>query len=183
MQQLNLTGRLSPRCSAILMVGWVLAPLAFGQTQPQATSITPSSGSGPAANFTAAFSDQSGGSQIGISEVYISQQLGVAPFCNVSYQFSAFYLTNDAGNGLLGPVFPGSSNSATNSSCSISGIGASAVISGANLSWTIPVTFTPSFAGAKILYLYADNNAGLNSGWVQRGTWTVSSASQDFAIT
>src|SRR5437899_3237755 len=156
-----------------IIAACLLSQIALCQTQPQTTSITPSSGSGLAASFTAAFSDPSGGSQIGGSTVYISSQLGAGISCIVSYSFGAFYLTNDAGNGLLGPVYPGSSTSVSNSSCSISGIGASAAVSGANLSWTIPLTFTSSFAGAKNIYLYAGNNSGLNSGWVQKGTWTV----------
>ena len=175
MQQLNSNWAVIARRIAI--AGWILAQAALGQAQPpNAISLTPSSGSGSAASFTAAFSDASGASQIGDSSVYISSQLGGGIFCTVGYSFGVFWLVNDAGTALYGPVSAGSSNSAANSSCSISGIGASAVTSGTSLIWTMPITFTASFAGAKNIWLAANNyNTGLSSGFVQRGTWTVGS--------
>ena len=45
------------------------------------------------------------------------------------------------------------------------------VTSGNSVSFTINVVFS-GFSGAKSVYLQA-NEPNTNSGWVQRGTWTV----------
>jgi hypothetical protein len=44
--------------------------------------------------------------------------------------------------------------------------------SGNNLTLSVALTFTGTFTGSKNVYLYATGNNGLNSGWVQKGTWT-----------
>jgi hypothetical protein len=35
------------------------------------------------------------------------------------------------------------------------------------------MTFKPAFGGAKHIYLYGASSFGANSGWMDRGTWTV----------
>src|SRR5690606_38003835 len=66
----------------------------------------------------------------------------------------------------------GSSTVLQNSACAIGQV--TMLSSGQNLTLTIPVTFKAPFAGSKNIYLYAA--AGLvNTGWVQRGTYTVTS--------
>ena len=39
--------------------------------------------------------------------------------------------------------------------------------------WKVPITFTGGFAGSKNVYLWASTVGGANSGYAQRGTWTV----------
>jgi hypothetical protein len=41
------------------------------------------------------------------------------------------------------------------------------------LELNLGLLFTPAFAGAKTVYISAKDKAGLNSGWQNRGTWTV----------
>ena len=44
---------------------------------------------------------------------------------------------------------------------------------GNTLTLNVTVTFQPAFSGAKNIYLYAVDVSGSNSGWQQRGAWTV----------
>jgi hypothetical protein len=44
---------------------------------------------------------------------------------------------------------------------------------GATLKFAVPVTFKPNYAGAMVIYQYAEDLGGMVSGWVQTGTWTV----------
>jgi len=51
-----------------------------------------------------------------------------------------------------------------------------ATVSGPFLDLTLPLSFTPAFAGAKLVYATVSNGSGLSSGWVQPGAWTVAGA-------
>ena len=59
-----------------------------------------------------------------------------------------------------------------NSQCIVNGAGSSVSLAGSTLTLNISLTFQPGFGGAKTRYLYAAD-AGANTGWVARGTWTV----------
>ena len=48
---------------------------------------------------------------------------------------------------------------------------------GNTVTWNVPMTFKPAYAGAKNIYLLAVDASGSNSGWQQLGSWTASSAS------
>ena len=63
----------------------------------------------------------------------------------------------------------GSSATLTNSQCAVGYTGM--VTSGNSVSFMINVVFN-GFSGAKSVYLQA-NEPNTNSGWVQRGIWTV----------
>jgi hypothetical protein len=68
-------------------------------------------------------------------------------------------------------VIPGG-GSQQNSQCVVNGVGTSESISGNTLTLTVSLTFQPGFGGGKTTYLYAAD-AGGNTGWISRGTWTV----------
>jgi hypothetical protein len=60
-----------------------------------------------------------------------------------------------------------------NSQCAIA-LGSTTVVpNGNSLTLDLATTFAPTYTGAKNVYMYAANAAGINSGWMQRGTWTV----------
>ena len=44
---------------------------------------------------------------------------------------------------------------------------------GNTLTVTVPITYTNGFSGIKNVYLWAATVGGQNTGYVQRGTWTV----------
>jgi hypothetical protein len=45
-------------------------------------------------------------------------------------------------------------------------------LNGNSLTLQLPMTFTPAYAGAKNVYMFA-NNGTVGSGWQTRGSWTV----------
>ena len=70
------------------------------------------------------------------------------------------------------PLTIGSTGTAQNSQCSINAGASSLSMSGTTLTLNLALSFTPSFAGSKNMYMETQN-ATLASGWVQRGTWIV----------
>jgi hypothetical protein len=58
-----------------------------------------------------------------------------------------------------------------NSQCTIDAGSSSASGSGTNLTVNLALSFKPAFGGAKNVYM--DAGDGLDSGWQQRGSWTV----------
>jgi len=71
----------------------------------------------------------------------------------------------------------GSAATLQNSQCSINVAEATVGPNGNTLTWNVPMTFKPAYAGAKHTYLRAIDISGAASGWQQEGAWTVSSAS------
>ena len=51
--------------------------------------------------------------------------------------------------------------------------GSSLTASGNNLTLNLAMTFKAAYAGAKNVYMYAQNAGDVNSGWQTRGMWTV----------
>lgn len=95
--------------------------------------------------------------------------------CYVYYLPSSntLFLENDGGTGTLTPtVTPGTSQQVSNSQCILKGSGSSVSQSGNNLSLSVALTFSGTFTGQKNVYLFALGKTNLNSGWIQKGTWT-----------
>ena len=65
----------------------------------------------------------------------------------------------------------GSSDTLQNSQCAI---GATSVTTTAfSTTITLDITFKSAFAGLKNIYMYgADGDGSINTGWVEKGTWT-----------
>src|SRR4029077_53633 len=84
---------------------------------------------------------------------------------------NVFYLANDAATAWSGPVALGQAGSLQNSQCTVDAGSSSASGSGTNLTVNLALSFKPAFGGAKNIFM--DAGDGLNSGWQQRGTWTV----------
>ena len=142
-------------------------------------SVTPSSGSGTSQTFAATFSDSGGASAITTAYLVIgsSTASGVG---NCWLQFNAsnntYSLLNDAGTAYSASISIGS-GSVSNSQCTFSGAGASASRSGNSLTVNFPLAFAGGYAGAKNIYLHVTDGDGQNSGWVQSGSFTVTSPS------
>ena len=96
----------------------------------------------------------------------------VRMFANLWQAASARRLLDDAGSTWSAAVSPGS-GTASNSQCSLTGGGASAVSSGNDLTVTVPITFSAAYNGVKSTFALAIDSAGQNSGWKTAGTWTV----------
>jgi hypothetical protein len=141
---------------------------------PSAVAVTPGSGNGSAQTFAFVFSDPNAATNIVSTQIDINAALASAGTCYFYYSTGTnkIYLANDAGSWLPG-ITLGSSATLENSQCSLNVGQSSASASGATLTLNLAITFETAFAGAKNVYMYVQN-ATQNSGWVQRGTWTVS---------
>jgi Beta-propeller repeat len=152
-------------------------------TAPTVTGIAPTGGGGIAQIFTARYATANpGGAPIEHAYLLINTAVSGAGACLVQYSPGAnsFRMITDNGASWSEPVIAGSVASASNSQCTLDAAASSgAITSGTGVSETtvsFALTFAGSFAGVKNTYLLANNEtSGLNSGWIQTGTWTVSS--------
>ncbi len=153
-----------------------LTPI-LGQA-PSALSVTPGSGSGTAATLNFLVSDPQGASSIGAVLMMVNATFAYNNSCQFRYNPANgfFYLYGDS-TGWLGPLLPGSSASLDNGLCSVVGAGTSVIASGTNMSLNVSLRFAAGFAGAKNVYLLAQEGPyeapAATSNWQQRGTWTA----------
>ena len=152
------------------MGGWTVA----GSSAPAPVSVAPSSGSGLSQTFTATFSDAAGAGDILAARVLINGSFSGTSGCFLYYYSggaNVLYLLSDAG-ALESGIRIGSAGTLSNSQCTANVGSSSAVSSGNTLTLSLNLTFTPSFAGAKAIYLNAQS-ATLLGNWVPMGTWTI----------
>ncbi len=156
-------------------VGW-LARLGVTPPPPQipsAVSVTPASGSGSSVTFTAQYSDTGGAVALTTVSLLVNASASPGFGCYVSYDRAANVLSlanDDPATGTQAVTFGGGSQQ--NSQCIVNGAGSSVSMAGSTLTLNLSLTFRPGFGGGKSVYLYAAD-AGSNTGWVARGTWTV----------
>jgi DNA-binding beta-propeller fold protein YncE len=140
---------------------------------PAVVSLTPASGTGTAETFTAVHSDPNGIADLTSVRLLMSTAVNGVNACYVYYypQSNAIYLANNADNGTIGPLTPGSNSALSNSQCTVNGAGSSTSTSGNNLTVNYAITFSSTFTGSKNVYL-ASYSASASSGWIKEGTWT-----------
>jgi hypothetical protein len=151
-------------------------------TAPAPVGATPASGSGTTGTFTFTFSDTGGWRSLTVVDVLVRDVLDGRQACYAAFVPSganegSVYLVDDAGDAggpYAGMVLPGS-GSVANSQCGITGAGSSLSGSGNILTLTLAMTFTPGFAGNKVMYLAAQDGSG-SSGWHPLGVWNVPGA-------
>ena len=144
---------------------------------PVTVSVTPNSGSGASQTFAFAFSDPNGATDIVSSQIVINSTLAAAGSCYFYYAraTNAIYLANDAG-AWQGNLTVGTAGTMQNSQCVVNAGASTVTASGNNLTLNLALSFTTAFAGAKNIYMEVQN-ATEDSGWAQRGAWTVTSGS------
>ncbi|MCW5979222.1 MAG: SBBP repeat-containing protein [Bryobacteraceae bacterium] len=154
---------------AIRMQDYVPAP-------PQAVSVSPSSGAGVSQTFRLVYSDTNRYQELGWVFVLFQAGLEQANSCYAQYRQSerAVYLRSNEGSSWLGPAEIGTAGTLENSQCAINLQGTTASGSGTTLTLDLAVSFKEPFAGSKTIYMYASDTSGLNTGWVSRGSWSVS---------
>jgi hypothetical protein len=81
------------------------------------------------------------------------------------------YLLNDASSAWLAGTV-GSGQTLQNSQCAVNLAGSSVTSSGTTLTLNLAMTFKPSYAGTKSIFLYGAN-ASVASGWHARGSFTI----------
>jgi len=157
----------------------------FAQPEPvpAPTSATTASGGGNTQTFTVSFSDTGGWENLQVVDILIRDVLDGRQACYVAFVPSgpnsgSVLLVDDggdAGGPYSGMTLPGT-GSVSNSQCSITGAGSQVSASGNSLTLTLPITFTPAFAGNKVVYLSAQDT-GANSGWFPLAAASVAGAS------
>jgi YVTN family beta-propeller protein len=144
---------------------------------PTVVSLSPASGTGLTQTFSMAYADPKGEFDLSAVLAVFNTSVKLSGACAVVYVPGAnqMYLYNDAGTMLSMGITPGSSGSVSNSQCILAGAGSSVGTSLNSVTLNAALTFTGTFTGVKNVYLYANGKTS-NSGWLQKGTWTPSSA-------
>ena len=155
--------------------GWVQegawgAPMAPGV--PSLVSLTPNSGSGASQLFAGTVADTAGGGSISSVFMLFNRTLSGTNACYVEYfpSSNTINLKNDAGTGFVGTITPGANSQLSNSSCTVSGVGSSYVVSGNNATLSLAVTFAGT--NSVLSFLDASDKGGASTGWVNEGNWT-----------
>jgi len=144
-------------------------------TTPSPTGVTPAFGA-TTQNYTFTFSDTGGFANLKLVDILINNVLDGRVACYIAFIPSGANSgtldlvdnAGDAGGPFASMSLPGS-GSVSNGQCTITAAGAVISGNGNTLSLTLPITFTASFAGNKIIYMSAQN-ATANSGWSAMGT-------------
>ena len=100
--------------------------------------------------------------------------LSSANGCFFQYNHSGgkIWLRTDNGASWLGPVTMGTAATLSNSQCTLKAAASRTTVSEFEIQLDAWIVFDPSFAGAKSIYLRAEDNGGSTSGWETMGTWT-----------
>ena len=156
-------------------IGWVarLGVTAPPAQQPSVISLTPSSGSGNTATFSATFTDTAGAAALTTVGFLMNSSASTSLACYVAYDRAnnRFLLAKDDPAAGSFTIIPGG-GAEQNSQCTLNGTQSSVVIGGSSITITVSFTFRPPFSGARSLYLFA-TDAGASTGFVAKGTWTV----------
>ncbi len=144
-----------------------------GPVAPSVSPTPPLFLSGYNQIFTLRYDHPGGVGQIGVVNALINSSLTGSSACYIAYSqpLGVLYLVNDGGVdvGLSAALSLGTTGSVSNSQCTITSAGSSAVASGNSLVLTLNVTFTPSFMGNKVIYLAGQSVANATSGWKTAG--------------
>jgi hypothetical protein len=96
--------------------------------------------------------------------------------CHGFYKRSqnAIYLYNDSVTVMMGPLTPGTSATLQNGQCVVYGSTSSVTSSGYDLTLNLTLGAQGSYAGTnQKIYLWARDNEGHQTGWVQTGAWNL----------
>jgi glucose/arabinose dehydrogenase len=137
-----------------------------------ADSVMPASGTGASQVFAVQLSDTAGATNLSTVFVLFSGMSGGSCLVYYDRPSNMIGLLNDAGTQYAAGT-AGGAGMLMNSRCALALGSTMAMPSGNSLTLNVAMTFAPAFAGAKNVYLYGANAAGMNSGWQLRGTWTV----------
>lgn len=144
---------------------------------PMISGWSPTGGSRAAASFTLSLTDADGGADIRNTYILIGDALDARNTCFITYPGDSMRLAlmNDGGSAWLGYLTPGSAGVLSNSQCTLIGIASSVNVSGSNVTITLSLTFSASFAGTHYVYSFTEDAAGSAAGYRVVGSWTVPS--------
>ena len=148
-----------------------------GPTAPSGISISPNSGSGNSGTFTATFTDAAGNADIEYMQIWFSPDgTNSANSCMflLGHSTGLFQVLNDAGTAWQRSIPPVQSEH--NSQCTLNTANSGFSYSGNTATMTVNVTFSAGFAGARGVWLWAENFGGEYAWSGQVGSWTVTGA-------
>jgi hypothetical protein len=156
-------------------LGVLRAPGGTATTTTAVVSANPSRATGFAATtYTFSFSDTKGFADLGVENILVNSALDGRHGCYLAFSRpgNVMYLVNDNGDALLPAQSMATAGSISNSQCSVTWTGGAVSESGNNLSLTLNITFSASFAGNRIIYTAArDVNEANNTDWHAMATW------------
>jgi len=170
----SVTVKDSTGATASASLALAVAPSTSNQP-PSVVSATPNSGSGLGPQtFNFAYADPNGLTSLNAVKAEFTSKVD-ANSCYLEYIEAAnsLYLLNDAGTNWLGPMTLGAAGTLQNSQCSVDVGSSSTSGSGNNQTLNLAITFTSSFAGTQNMWMKADDNGGMTSGWQFKGSWSV----------
>jgi hypothetical protein len=148
--------------------------ISAGPQPPVALSVSPASGSGSSATFRFDTWDPNGHPDMTIGLIVVNSVLSPSQSCYVYYApaLRSVWLANDAGNAWFGPSTLGTPTRLQNSRCMVDAGRSSDLRTGETVILNLSISF-PAGAGPKNLYFYAQDAAGLATGWQEMGAWTA----------
>ncbi len=140
-------------------------------------AMTPSLGSGSSGDFTLTFNDPNGASDAGEAFFYLqgAENCWVSIVNATSNLYTGFnlYLNSDEPGSSLPGLTVGVPGTASNSVCSLYGIGSSFNYSGNQWQVTLRISFTQAFTGSHRMWASVQSYIGGSTNWIPVGTWTV----------
>ncbi|MDX2181877.1 MAG: SBBP repeat-containing protein, partial [Bryobacteraceae bacterium] len=141
--------------------------------------LDPTSGVGATRLFSAQYTDSTGANRIRWTQLLfaVAPDGGGQSYCFVHYDVfgNGLWLYDSTRGFFAGPIAPGTaSNSLQDSVCAQSTLNSSAVISGTTLTLNVSLIFKTN--AVRNVYMRQMNADNVDSGWIQRGTWTLQSA-------
>ena len=146
-------------------------------TFPNPVGMSPSSGNTASATVTFTYQDANSPPNFQTMWVLINTALDGRKACYIAYYApgNSVYLVPDNGDGAQALSIPLNSGGALfNSQCTVSATGSQVMTNGAQTALTLKISFSPSFAGPKVVWMAAqDLGGGPPSPWQTLGAWTV----------
>jgi hypothetical protein len=139
--------------------------------QPSVDSVAPNAGLGASQTFTFVFSDTQNATNLTGMAMLFTGNASVTNACYIAYDRNQGTVAL-AWDSVLGSDSKPLSSTVVlnNSQCSVGA--ASAAFSGLSNIVTVAVTFKGAFSGVKSIFMFAAE-ASSNTGWVQKGTYTI----------
>lgn len=141
---------------------------------PSPAAVSPSSASGTRQTFTFTWTDPNGAQDVAFARVLIHsvQQAHLGCYIQIETASSRVLLANDAATGSVAANL-GSGQTIENSQCRVHGAGSWLIASDKTLTAILDISFLPSFAGPKNIWMNATDYSGLTSASPFTGSFTV----------
>jgi len=160
-------------------VGQTTAPqplsiFVFRSGEPSLVSLSPAVGAGTSVTFRMVVADPYGWADLADLGLLMNTSVTGGHGCYVDYRPSTLLrLAGDTGLFSGQGVHPGSlAGDLSNSQCTVSASHSSVSMAGNNLTLTVALTFSGTFAASRNLYVYVADISGHSPGWTKEGTWT-----------